>query len=265
MNRRLIVKISFKYDWRFADALPVGAVQCARRFTGTDMMSDTSQGHGWWQATDGRWYPPESHPGFRPSPSLPQTSTAVLPPPVQSYTQFAQPVAAGPRKRKKPLWRRWWVIVIALFVALMVIMAIAAPPEDEGTSSPAADEASGTPAAADAPQAPAVETPAVEPAPESNLTPSQQNAVRSAESYLELMGFSRQGLIDQLEFEQYSTSDATFAVDSLTVDWNAEAAESAASYLETMAFSCGSLIDQLEFENFTPEQAAFGAGQTGIC
>lgn len=25
-------------------------------------MSDTSQGPGWWQASDGRWYPPESQP-----------------------------------------------------------------------------------------------------------------------------------------------------------------------------------------------------------
>ena len=25
-------------------------------------MSDTSQGPGWWQASDGKWYPPESSP-----------------------------------------------------------------------------------------------------------------------------------------------------------------------------------------------------------
>jgi len=25
-------------------------------------MSDTQQGPGWWQATDGKWYPPETHP-----------------------------------------------------------------------------------------------------------------------------------------------------------------------------------------------------------
>jgi hypothetical protein len=231
-------------------------------------MSDIPQGHGWWQATDGKFYPPESHPNFRPSPSLPQTSTAVLTPPVQSYTQLAQ-AATGSLKRKKPLWRRWWAIALALLVTLVVIMAIAAPPEDEGTSSQPTEEASGVPAV-DAPpaesvEAPPVEAPAAEAPPESNLTPAQQNAVRSAESYLALMGFSRLGLIAQLEFEQYSNADATVAVDSLTVDWNAEAAESAALYLDTMAFSCGSLTDQLVFEKFTPEQAAFGAAQTGIC
>ena len=28
-------------------------------------MSDTSQGPGWWQASDGNWYPPEDHPDAR--------------------------------------------------------------------------------------------------------------------------------------------------------------------------------------------------------
>ena len=32
-------------------------------------MSETSQGPGWWQASDGRWYPPESHPNHRAVPS----------------------------------------------------------------------------------------------------------------------------------------------------------------------------------------------------
>ena len=27
-------------------------------------MSDTSQGPGWWQASDGKWYPPEQAPGY---------------------------------------------------------------------------------------------------------------------------------------------------------------------------------------------------------
>ena len=32
-------------------------------------MSDTSQGPGWWQASDGRWYPPQQQPGYwTPSP-----------------------------------------------------------------------------------------------------------------------------------------------------------------------------------------------------
>ena len=32
-------------------------------------MSDTSQGPGWWQAADAKWYPPELHPDYRAQPA----------------------------------------------------------------------------------------------------------------------------------------------------------------------------------------------------
>ena len=104
-----------------------------------------------------------------------------------------------------------------------------------------------------------------------NLTAAQRNAVRSANSYLQLSGFSRQGLIDQLSSEfgdRYSVGDATVAVDSLSTDWNAQAARSAVSYLELSGFSCQGLIDQLSSEagdKYTVEQATYGATQAGIC
>jgi hypothetical protein len=90
-------------------------------------------------------------------------------------------------------------------------------------------------------------------------TTGQENAIESAESYLEYSGFSRQGLIEQLEYEEFSTVDATFAVDHVTVDWNKEAVESAESYLEYSSFSKSGLIEQLEYEGFTPAQAQYGA------
>ena len=104
-----------------------------------------------------------------------------------------------------------------------------------------------------------------------NLTAAQRNAVRSANSYLQLSGFSRQGLIGQLSSEfgdSYSVGDATVAVNSLSTDWNAQAARSAVSYLELSGFSCQGLIDQLSSEfgdKYTVEQATYGATQAGIC
>jgi hypothetical protein len=92
---------------------------------------------------------------------------------------------------------------------------------------------------------------------------SQQNAVRKAKSYLDYTAFSRQGLIDQLEYDDFSTEDATFAVDSITVDWNAQAVKKAKSYLDYTAFSHSGLIDQLEYDGFTPTQAAYGAAGAG--
>lgn len=95
-------------------------------------------------------------------------------------------------------------------------------------------------------------------------TPGQRNAKSKAEEYLSLSAFSRSGLIKQLEFEKFSAADATWAVDHLTADWNAQAAAKAKEYLDNSSFSRGSLIDQLEFEGFTPEQAAYGATKAGL-
>lgn len=108
------------------------------------------------------------------------------------------------------------------------------------------------------------------PAPESNLTLEQQNAIDSAKSYLEFSAFSRRGLIQQLSSsagEGFPEDVAIFAVDSLDVDWNEQAAKSAKSYLETGSFSRTGLIEQLESpagEGFTHAQAVYGVNQTGL-
>lgn len=104
-----------------------------------------------------------------------------------------------------------------------------------------------------------------------NPTAAQRNAVRSARSYWNVSGFSRQGLIDQLSSEygdRFSVGDATVAVDSLDIDWRSQAARSAASYLKMSGFSCQGLIDQLSSQHgdkYTVEQATYGATQAGIC
>lgn len=104
-----------------------------------------------------------------------------------------------------------------------------------------------------------------------NLTGPQKNAVRSAKNYLNISGFSRAGLIDQLSSpygDDYEVYDATAAVDSLSVDWNVQAARSASKYLEMMGFSCNGLISQLSSDagdKYTIDQATYGANQAGAC
>ena len=105
--------------------------------------------------------------------------------------------------------------------------------------------------------------PEPEPEPEPEMSLAQENAVQSAEDYLSFTAFSRTGLIEQLEFEGYSTADATFAVDYHKVDWNEQAAKSAQQYLDFSSFSRQELVDQLKFEGFTPEQAEYGVTQVG--
>ena len=46
-------------------------------------MSSASQGPGWWQASDGNWYPPEQRAGY-----------AAPPPPASSQPSYPPPAAA---------------------------------------------------------------------------------------------------------------------------------------------------------------------------
>lgn len=99
---------------------------------------------------------------------------------------------------------------------------------------------------------------------EPSMTVSQMNAIESAQSYLDYSAFSRKGLIEQLEFEDYSNADATFAVDYVDADWNEQAAKAAADYLDYSSFSRQGLIDQLVFEGYTQKQAEYGVKQVGL-
>ena len=96
-----------------------------------------------------------------------------------------------------------------------------------------------------------------------DMTMGQKNALGSAKSYLELMAFSHDGLVQQLESEQYTHEDAVFAADNCGADWNEQAVKAAAAYLDMMSFSRDGLIEQLEFDGFTAEQADYGATQNG--
>lgn len=100
-------------------------------------------------------------------------------------------------------------------------------------------------------------------APKPVYTLAQQNAIGKAQSYLRLTGFSRSGLIGQLEFEGFSPEEATFGADNSGADWNAEAAEKAASYLELTTFSREGLYDQMAFEGFTDAEIQFGLAAVG--
>ena len=89
------------------------------------------------------------------------------------------------------------------------------------------------------------------------------NAIDCAQDYVDLMAFSRQRLISQLEYEGYSNEAAIYAVDNIRVDWNSECAECAQDYLNFMSFSRQGLYDQLAYEGFTDEQIQYGLSQVG--
>jgi hypothetical protein len=98
----------------------------------------------------------------------------------------------------------------------------------------------------------------------SGETLAQKNAVRKAESYLDYTGFSRDGLVQQLEFEKFSNEDAVYGADNVGADWNEQAIKKAKSYLDYTAFSREGLIAQLEFDGFTTAQATHGVNAVGL-
>lgn len=104
-----------------------------------------------------------------------------------------------------------------------------------------------------------------------SLTGPQKNAVRSAQQYISVQGFSRNGLIEQLSSDYgdaYNVADAAVAVDSMNIDWNKQAVRSAKQYLSIQGFSCKGLIEQLSShygDKYTQSQAIYGAKQAGAC
>lgn len=172
-------------------------------------------------------------------------------------TEAAAPVAG------KKKYGKGCLALIAIVVVLMIIGAIAGQGGQTVTSSDtvSSDKANGTSAAVAEPES----------ASSVGLFGPKANAARNAQQYLDMAGFSRRGLIEQLTSDAgngYSVADATAAVDSLTVDWNEQAVRSAKQYLEMTGFSCSGLVDQLSSDagsKYTKAQARFGAEKAGAC
>lgn len=151
--------------------------------------------------------------------------------------------------------------VVRLLAIVLTALLVAACAADVATPGPATLAPIGatttlapTPVPTAAPPQPTV-------TPTESTTRAQANAIKAAQGYLDYSAFSRSGLIGQLEFEGYSTADATFAANSLDVDWNEQAYLSAKSYLDYSAFSLSGLIDQLVFEGFGRAEATYGASK----
>ncbi len=95
-------------------------------------------------------------------------------------------------------------------------------------------------------------------------TLAQQNALRKAKDYLEVMAFSKSRLKRQLEHDGFSEGDSEYAVERIDVDWKEQAYKKGQSYLDIMAFSRDKLIKQLEHDGFTKEEAIYALDKIGL-
>lgn len=88
-------------------------------------MSAQSQGPGWWVASDGKWYPPESHPDFRPPPPPPPSAP---PPPTGRRSERAPAHDRPPRQRREkrgtPLWKLALGVCLGILLFFVVCSAI---------------------------------------------------------------------------------------------------------------------------------------------
>jgi hypothetical protein len=227
---------------------------------------------GYWQASDGNWYPPEQHPQYQPPPA-PQ-----VPSPqkkgrkglwigigVGTFFVLGAIGAAtgnGSDKKNVSLSSKSEAVVTTTAPA---IPTTAAPKTAAPTTAPPTTAAptTTTPPTTAAPTT-TTQRPTTTTRPEPSISVSQENAHDKAADYLAYSAFSRSGLIKQLEFEGFSTADATFGADSVKADWNQQAAKKAKDYLSYSSFSAASLQRQLEFEGFTASQAQYGVSTTGL-
>jgi colicin import membrane protein len=158
-----------------------------------------------------------------------------------------------------------WVLIIIVGIVVINI----ATGGDEETAEPTTKTVEVAPkesaAKEDAPaEEPKEEEPVEEEPEQPSMTVSQQSAVQKAEAYIDMGGFSKTGLIKQLEFEKFSKEDSAFAVENIDVDWKEQAKIKAEAYMDMQGFSRQGLIDQLKFEGFTDEEANYGADQVGL-
>lgn len=96
------------------------------------------------------------------------------------------------------------------------------------------------------------------------MTPLQAEAVKSAKSYLDGNGFSKQYLTDwMISYEKFSKEDVEFALDYLKPNWNEQAVLTGQTYLSGgTGMTREGLIEQMSNPNgdkYTKAQATFAA------
>lgn len=155
---------------------------------------------------------------------------------------------AGEPVKKSTLWKHRGAGVLA--VILIVIVVVAVFPKNQDSN-----ETEDLPQGQDQASASGVA--------DSSATVGEQNALSQANSYLSVSSFSASGLIEQLEFEGYTTEEAEYAIANCGADWNDQALSQAQSYLELSGFSYGGLYDQLTYAGFLPTEAQYAIDNCG--
>jgi hypothetical protein len=201
-----------------------------------------------WLASTGQPSAPryQPQPGYQPPPSPPARYT---PPPQYS---------PGPPQRSRHTARNV-LAGIGCLVALIIVISAAANSGHSTTSAGPSIQAQAAASGAQPPAGP-------------SGTTSELQALAAAQDYLsDGQGFSKQGLIDQLDSasgDNFSVADATWGVDHSAANWDDQAVDCAKDYMaDGQGFSREGLIQQMTSaygDKFTEAQAEYAANAVGL-
>jgi len=103
-------------------------------------MSDASQGPGWWQASDGRWYPPEQPPALRPDlPPPPAATPPAWPTAAAAATPSTPTTSVKPSGDADGCAKGFMAIMVGLMLLCGVGLLWGAIKGDDSTSASGAD------------------------------------------------------------------------------------------------------------------------------
>lgn len=162
--------------------------------------------------------------------------------------------------------KRW---IAAMVFGVFVILGAATSGGTSEDDTPAASDTSSDTSSETSSEDEATEAKDEEPA-KPKMTKSQENALRSAEQYLDFAPFSKKGLIRQLSSsagDGYPKEDARFAAENVDVDWKEQAVKAAEGYLDFQSFSRDGLIRQLTSDagdGYTQKQAEYAVDKIGL-
>lgn len=162
-----------------------------------------------------------------------------------------------PKKKKPPIYKRLWFWLLIIAVVGIVFLSGGSGDAQQGMKPSTSSVYENIPE----PENPYSEKETTISL--SGLTFGEKNALESAYNYLELFAFSHKSLINQLEFDGYTSTEAAFAADNCGADWTKQAEKAADNYLDFSAFSYDGLIRQLEFDGFTEEEATYAVEHCG--
>lgn len=184
----------------------------------------------------------------------------------KAYAKAAKAYAKASRPWYKK--KRWWIAGLALVFVIAGMASGSGGDDTEPTASAGTSQSDDTNESELQEEPAKEEEPEPDPEPEEpEMTSGQENALRAGQNYIDIMPFSKAGLIRQLSSsagDGYSKADATFAANNVDADWNAEAVEAATNYLDIMPMSRDALIRQLSSsagDQFTKAQAIHAANK----